>query len=107
MTASTENDDRRGIRTGQQAIPASRLLEIVHQVSRYVAVHCRHTRRELRECPECHDRDPYDAIAAGLGAPERDAELTEANRYPGPLGFALRDGTWIQYEAVRLSGPTD
>ena len=82
----------------RQFIPAVRVREIVGETERYAAVHLRHSKAEAAACG-CA---PYERI--GSWVPGFDEELTAAGRVQhGPAGFALTDGTWVQYGA----GPDD
>lgn len=76
-------------------IPAVRVREIVGEAERYAAVHLRHGKTEAAACG-CA---PYERI--GSAVPEFDEELTAAGRAQhGPVGFALTDGTWVEYGAA-------
>jgi hypothetical protein len=91
-------------------ISVPRLQDILRAIYGYLGEHNRHASSiERRRCG-C---DPQAWIAAGADVPEYDADRTAAGweQERGPLGFALTDGTWIEYgdgwEAVRREDPDD
>lgn len=79
-------------------IPAVRVGDIVGEAGQYARAHLRHSRREKEICG-CGRHEKL-----GSGVPETDQDLTAVGREQyGPAGFALADGTWVQYGA----GPDD